>query len=206
MQDNLRHKTTGRQDGVHDALRVGITGHRILADFDKLHAGLEKALDTIQQAFPDRRIVVLSSLAEGADRLAAQHALLRPGAGLVVPLPLSVKEYLRDFDSECSKVEFLGLLKRADSVVELPPAKTRNGAYAAAGHYVADNCDVLLALWDGRESQGHGGTAEVVARVRTHNRPVVIVRAGNRKPGTHEPTTLGPEQGRVIAERMGPAR
>jgi len=67
---------------------------------------------------------------------------------------------------------------------------------------VVDNCDVLIAVWDGEGAQGQGGTGEIVARARSQGKPVVIVRAGNRKPGTLEPTTLGDEQGRVIVEGL----
>jgi hypothetical protein len=65
---------------------------------------------------------------------------------------------------------------------------------------VVDNCDVLIAVWDGEGAEGQGGTGEVVARARSQGKPVVIVRAGNSRPGTLEPTTLGTEQGAVIAE------
>ena len=63
-------------------------------------------------------------------------------------------------------------------------------------------CDVLLAVWDGQEAQGLGGTGEIVARARGLGKPVVIVRAGNRLPGTEDPTTLGEEQGRVMLEGL----
>jgi hypothetical protein len=67
---------------------------------------------------------------------------------------------------------------------------------------VVDNCDVFVAVWDGEGAQGQGGTGEIVERARSQGKPVVIVRAGNRKPGTSEPTTLGDEQGRVILEGL----
>ena len=211
MPNSAREKAAHRTranvaNDKRNALHVGVTGHRILTDFGKLHKGIEKALELIERAYPGRRLVVLSSLAEGADRLVVHHALRRADTGLIVPLPFAVEDYMTDFQSESSKAEFLSLLERAETVVEPPQVTTRNEAYAAAGHYIADHCSVLLALWDGLESQGKGGTAEIVARARMHKKPVIIVSAGNRKPGTQEPTSLGPEQGRVITERMGETR
>ena len=183
-------------------MRIGVSGHRFLADLDKLNAGVNQALDLIEGAFTGKDLTVLSSLAEGADRLVARHVLDRPGGRLVVPLPLAEEDYIEDFTDPASRREFAGLLARAASVVTLPDAPTRDAAYQAAGEYIAQHCDVLLALWDGQCAQGQGGTAGVVAQVRGQGKPIVIVRAGNRRPGTQEPTSLGPEQGRVIAERM----
>jgi hypothetical protein len=62
----------------------------------------------------DSPLVVLSALAEGADRLVAQRVLTRANARLIVPLPLARDEYMQDFESDESKREFLDLLARAD--------------------------------------------------------------------------------------------
>src|SRR6266446_1668572 len=78
----------------------------------------------------------------------------------------------------------------------------REAAFEAAGQYVLEHCDVLLAVWDGREVQVEGGTGQIVARGRAMGKPIVIVRAGNRIPGTRVATSLGEEQGRVLVERL----
>ena len=181
---------------------IGVTGHRVLTETGKIDAGIDQALDRIQAAFPGKRLVLLSPLAEGADRLAARQVLRRPGAELVVPLPLARVEYEKDFRTPASRAEFRRLLQQAKRVVALPAASTRTAAYEAVGHYVVDNGDVLIAIWDGKDPQGQGGTGAVVSRARALGKPVVIVRAGNRKPGTGEPTSLGDEQGRVLFERL----
>jgi hypothetical protein len=181
---------------------IGVTGHRFLAELDRLAAGVDEALGRIEQAFPGRPLTVISPLAEGADRLVARRVLARPGARLVVPLPLPQSEYVTDFEPAESKGEFLALLSRADEVIALPPAATRDEAYAAVGRYVLDHCDVLIALWDGQIAQGEGGTGEIVAEARQRGPPLAWVRAGNRVPGTEEPTTLGEEQGKVTFERF----
>jgi hypothetical protein len=62
--------------------------------------------------------------------------------------------------------------------------------------------DALVVIWDGNEVQGPGGTGEVVAKARAGDKPIAWVHAGNRSPGTAEPTTLGEEQGRVTFENM----
>lgn len=183
--------------------RVGVTGHRILTEVNRIEAGIDEALVRIDGNFGNRVMSVLSSLAEGADRLVAQHVLAQPGARLSVPLPLSRDEYMKDFESDKSKREFLELLNRADEVIELPPQATRSDAYRAAGLYVLDHCDVLIAVWDGENRDGSGGTAEVVARARERTLPIAWVHAGNCRRGTTAPTSLGEEQGKVTFEDFG---
>lgn len=179
---------------------VGVTGHRFLMELDKIHAGVQEALDWIERQFPGEPLTALSALAEGADRIVTYHALARPGGRLVVALPLPQADYLTDFRSAESKAEFLDLLGRADEVITLPPAPVRVAAYEAAGLYILDHCDVLLAVWDGKAAQGQAGTGAMVAQARRRGLPIAWVHAGNRKPGTDEPTSLGAEQGVVTVE------
>ena len=60
-------------------------------------------------------------------------------------------------------------------VKQLLAKDTRVEAYEQAGQYVADHCDVLVALWDGRPATGRGGTEEIVQYARENKRPVVWI-------------------------------
>ncbi len=137
-----------------EPLRIGVTGHRVLADANLVIGGIEKALARIEASHPGRSLVVVSALAEGADRLVAEAVLRRPGARLRAVLPLPKFDYLGDFATPDSKEEFLRFLARTDEVVELPAQATRNEAYAAASDRVLDGVDVLVAVWDGKGAQG----------------------------------------------------
>lgn len=53
----------------------------------------------------------------------------------------------------------------------------RERAYEAAGRYVVDHCDMLLAVWDGRPARGRGGTAEIIAYARRRERPLAVIAA-----------------------------
>ncbi|HXF38910.1 MAG TPA: hypothetical protein VN687_04285 [Blastocatellia bacterium] len=183
-------------------IRIGVTGHRILAELDKIELGVEEALIRVEHLFPGETLTVVSALAEGADRIAAWHVLARPDASLVVPLPLDESDYIRDFASDESRAEFSILLKRASRIERMPPAPARDQAYEAAGEYVLNNSDVLLTIWDGRPGQGLGGTADIVSRARTRKLRIAWVHAGNREPGANQPTTLGNEQGQVTFENF----
>jgi hypothetical protein len=184
------------------ALKIGISGHRVLAEPERLEAGIEQALRRIEATYPGRPLKIFSALAEGTDRLALGPALNRPGSRLVAVLPLEKYDYLSDFGSSESKDEFLRLLARADELVELPAQAERGQAYEAAGDFVREQADLLLAVWDGQDEQGQGGTATVIAQARERRLPIAWVHAGNRKPGTNEPTSLGPEQGTVTYENF----
>lgn len=183
-------------------ITISVTGHRILAEVELINAGIDAALDHIQKRFPGESLAVMSTLAEGADRLAAQRVLLRPNAKLIAPLPFPQADYETDFESGGSKAEFRELLSRAAEVIQLKLPERRDEAYEAAGIYVLDHCDVLLAIWDGRDAQGRGGTGEIVSHARERDLPIAWVHAGNRRAGTNEPTSLGSEQGTVTFENF----
>lgn len=185
-----------------DPVRVGVTGHRVLAEVDLITAGIEKALDRIEATHPGRCLMVTSTLAEGADRLVAEAVLRRPGAWLEAVLPMAKAKYVEDFTTASFVNEFRDLLDSADLITELPAAASREASYAAANTRMLDGIDVLVAVWDGQGAQGEAGTASVVEEARVRRLPIAWVHAGNRKPGTMEPTSLGPDQGTVTYENM----
>lgn len=155
-------------------LVIGVTGHRKLADSVRVAARIDEALDKIALEAPSR-LVVLSPLAEGADRLVAERVLARGGAELEAVLPLSEAEYESDFDTAASKSEFRSLLSRAKAIHRLPAPASREEAYAAAGRFVVDHCDVLIAVWDGKAGDGPGGTADIVAYAQSRRRRLVVL-------------------------------
>jgi hypothetical protein len=127
-------------------------------------------------------VIVVSALAEGADRLVADQVLRRPGAALEVILPLAAADYAADFADGASAQEFAGYVDVARSVLVAPgPPVPRDGAYERAGRAIVDSVDVLLALWDGGPGAGRGGTAEIVDYARGRGVRVEVVpteRAG----------------------------
>jgi hypothetical protein len=141
-------------------------------------AALDRVLAGVSEIEDESGFVPLtcvSSLAEGADRLVAQRVLERPGAGLIVVLPLPAEDYATDFGSPESLQEFNDLLTAADEVVVAPsdPADpSREAAYERAGLAMLDRSDVLLALWDGQPARGRGGTAHIVEEA--HERGLVV--------------------------------
>ncbi len=158
-------------------IRIGVTGHRHLPDEEVLRSKVGDVLRTILAlaAAPPNvpvALTVVSSLAEGADRLVAQEVLCHPEATLVVPLPLEVDDYLQDFSPSESRDEFYHLLERSEAKVNAPSFTTRQEGYEWAGQYVVEHADVVIALWDGKRAHGRGGTAEIVNYAKRAGVPV----------------------------------
>jgi hypothetical protein len=159
---------------------VGVSGHRDLIDLQAVSNAVDGALGEILAAFGGNSLQVISPLAEGADRLVAWRAMANYSVHLVVPLPLEMSDYMLDFKSISSKAEFITLLEQADQVIELPAEDTREACYLAAGMYILDHSDVLIAVWDGAPAKGIGGTAEIVAEARRRGMPVARVQVAGR--------------------------
>lgn len=168
-------------------------------------AGVERAIQHVLKTFPASNIRVLSSLAEGADRLLAKRLLMVPNACLWVPLPLPEEEYLKDFETPGSKQEFLHLLEKAEQIIGMPAMDNREEGYLAAGKYILEKSDCLLAIWDGKHTQGMAGTGEIVSWARERSLPLAWIHAGNRIPGTDLPISLGRSQGEVTFEHFPPS-
>jgi len=161
------------------SLWVGVTGHRRLENEATVEAAVRTALRGLAER-DGKRVVVLTALAEGADRLVARVASETPSdTSLEVALPLEQAEYERDFTESVG--EFRDLLGRANAVSVLDgPARQGKArhpeAYAPLGRHIAESCDVLLAIWDGQPARGPGGTGEVVALARARGVEVAWIR------------------------------
>jgi hypothetical protein len=184
---------------------IGITGHRALTGTNKLTEGIRLAFERIRGSFPPPYVAV-SPLAEGSDCLFARQAIEYLGASLLVCLPLPFNEYIKDFSSELAREEFRLLISAAGQVIQLPACETREQAYLAAGDYVVEHCEVLMAVWDGKSARGVGGTGQIVQLARKRRLPMAWIHSGKRadpiEPGTEKDKKLG----RVAFERFPDAK
>ena len=163
---------------------IGVTGHRKLGNRSAITRAVRSTLDSIRpMASPlpgtARPLIILSPLAEGADRLVVREALRIPGTVLKAVLPMRKDSYIQDFTTEESKKEFEEILAYAKNIKTLPDTSSRVEAYEQVGRYVVDRCDVLIAIWDGNSSKGRGGTQEIVRYARDNNRPLIWIHAEN---------------------------
>ena len=107
-------------DGQGSAgVRLGVTGHRTFAGAAAVAVLVD---DVLAQLGP--RGCVVTSLAEGADRLVAQRAE-HAGWTHEVVLPLDAADYEADFADAASVAEFRGLLASAAASMKLPATARR---------------------------------------------------------------------------------
>lgn len=166
-------------------VRLGITGHRHLADPAAASAAMEgliaRLTDLLEPVLGSGSWVAVSPLAKGADRIFAETILRRPGSRLEVITPFPLDDYRKDFVEPDDRAGFESLLARAESLEELPFVRagddTRHAGYRAVGERVVERCEILVAYWDGRPAAGTGGTAEIVAHALAIGRPLVWIDA-----------------------------
>src|SRR5487761_744084 len=153
---------------------IGVTGHRHLRDADlpSHREHVREFFAQLRRRYPSTPLRIVTALAEGADRLVAEVALAE-GHELLVPLPLEPEDYERDFPA--STAEFHSILQRIPpgQVFVLPrdpgsdherlsPHDQREKRYRAVGMFLAQQSHLLLALWDGQQTDSSAGTAAVV--------------------------------------------
>jgi hypothetical protein len=224
-----------RGDGrIPFTFRIGVTGHRELDQPDDLRQPIRQAILRLLTMVPvapgaGLALVVVSALAEGADRLVAEEVLaagadelvlddvLAVGDGELVvletvladldarleaALPLDAEHYAEDFKTEASKEEFRCLLARASDTWQAPAGLEREEAYERAGRYVADRCDALIAVWDGEKSKGRGGTAEIVGYAQKKGVPIAWVHTAGGPPVSYALENKRAEVVEAAAEKL----
>jgi len=172
---------------------LGVTGHRDLREADKprLWQAVAAILEAFSRRYRHTPLILLSSLAQGADQLCASVALTQ-GLQVIAPLPFPAAVYRQSssFDNDTARYqldELLGHPRVTSFVAPLPEAHmpadeagwtglmeapdTRQCCYANAGGYVVLHCHALIALWDGEESDAVAGTAQMVQFKRTGRPP-----------------------------------
>lgn len=150
-------------------LVVGITGHRP----ERLGPGVRPWLDAALRAqlvdlAPAR---VLTGMAQGVDQWVAEICL-ELGVPYVAVIPCVGQDGRWGAGA---RADYRRLVQAAADVVVVSP-----GAYAAwkmhaRNRWIVDRCQVLLAVWDGRDE---GGTGACVAYARQRGRRVVRIDPG----------------------------
>ena len=181
-------------------LNVGITGHRAGA----LTAPLVRSLrPTVYTVFRELREATLrlrdseddfcsetdanlrlhTPLATGADQIAAICAR-SSGYFVRALLPFEPHEYRNDFAPGEELDGFEQALAAADEIVALPGDRADlEAAYVQVGQSVVAHADVLVAIWDGEDARGPGGTGDVVELALEAAVPVIHVEVGRGADG-----------------------
>jgi hypothetical protein len=158
-------------------MRIGVTGHRLNQIPEAVRPALRGAVAQClallggcarEAGHGFAKLTLISAIAEGADRYAAQAAL-DLGWRLECPLPFLRARYEEDFPDPAAIAAFRGFLKHAAWVHEIDGAALQAqglgsaAPYAAVGREIVARAGTLLAVWNGAPPKGPGGTAEVCA-------------------------------------------
>jgi hypothetical protein len=129
---------------------ISVTGHRDLVaeDLPLIKEMVKAKLTDLIEKYPTTPIVLLTGLAEGADRLVS-HIALDLSIGIIAVLPMEMEEYEKDFESAESIREFRILCGKAIRTITLGdaswmtdgdwkiPGDARNDRYANLGLFLA---------------------------------------------------------------------
>jgi len=171
---------------------LGVTGHRDLFTStenspEALKDQVKQALASWQKKIgADTPLWLLTGLAEGADLLVAETVLELQSEGenilLLACLPMPETAFRKDFVTSDALSGYVDTIERITnsknklfelknplSTIEFETAindsefgALRSALYLNQSLFVAKYCNVLLALWDGHESKGPGGSADAV--------------------------------------------
>ncbi|MEV0734852.1 hypothetical protein AB0I51_02575 [Streptomyces sp. NPDC050549] len=148
---------------------IGITGHRVIppAALPLVHSALRHKLSGAEG-----ELAAISSLAAGADQMFADIALAH---GVSVTAVIPGMDYEAHLGGAEVRSAYRRILRSCAARVYLPAEPTHEEAYFAAGRWIVDHCDLLIAVWDGRPARGLGGTGDVVEYAERTGVPFTVV-------------------------------
>ena len=177
-------------------LNVGITGHRagvltapvvrslrpiVYTVFRKLREATlklqesEDSLCSVTQV----RLLLHTPLATGADQIAAICAR-SSGYFVRALLPFEPNDYREDFAPGEELDSFEQALEAADEIVALPGERSDlEAAYVLVGESLVGAAVLMIAIWDGEEARGPGGTANVVQMALANSVPVIHIEVSH---------------------------
>lgn len=164
---------------------VGVTGHRDLLAEDQFRIKDAVRVKLAQlQKNAGKPIFLISAYAMGADQWVAECA--NETTVICVPLTMKTQEYIDTSFVEREEKGAVGkmvkiynepAIKNFEDILAKPTTiqvrlydeydgtlttKQRNQQYERLGQFLAEHCDHLIALWDGIDGGGVGGTSDVV--------------------------------------------
>lgn len=151
---------------TRDEFNIGVTGHQ---KRDGLDWSWTRA--SISSVLHDEMPVTgaLTSLAVGTDQIFAEEAL---ACAIRLKVIIPFADYDRCF-TEQDLANYRRLLARAYKSVVIDPMTSDQQAFLAAGMQIANESDLIVAVWDGKPAVGLGGTADIVKHALAAGRQVI---------------------------------
>jgi len=194
-------------------LRIGIVGNRDLTGVDEARvrqsleglfrnicSGTEAVwrthcLPSTQAIYANEppRFILINSLAEGADQLAAEVVRALPYSfRLSCPTPFPSDKYKQLFSTQTDRENFDRLAadeQLAPVVIEMDCSavtpKQRQQGYRAAADMLLDNTDILIALYDPEKVGDTGGSLETTEIAVQRRIPVIHLNTKNPEAISH---------------------
>jgi hypothetical protein len=181
---NNRSESFGSGVDLRIPIILSVTGHRNISNpsDDALIKHLTSYFENLKNGCNNTPIYLLSALAEGADRIAAQAAV-KAKISLFAVLPMQIARYEDTFLEEDSKFnELLDSAVNGKNPYIIPDAKIskeemekieklgeieqreeyKRLQFLALGKFLVSNSHMVIALWNGKDSKEEGGTADTV--------------------------------------------
>jgi hypothetical protein len=163
-------------------LLVGVVGHRDLVpdEVPAIREAAERLLRELRDAQPDVPVKLLSGQAEGADLVVADVAQ-RLDIDVIALLPFSAAQCRAELGTDTARAAFDRTMASAEKF-ELPLAagtsardgtrlgEARDRQFERVGDLIAQHSSLLIAIWDGLDTEHRAGTARSIEQRR--GRPV----------------------------------
>lgn len=142
---------------------AGITGHRELKNIDWIKTSIQEIINEMKITYG------YTCLASGADELFAEM-LIRNNIKYTVVIPCI--NYETTFDEKAFE-SFLLSKNKASKIIQLNNNQPSEKAFNDAGKAVVDNSEILIAVWNGEEAKGLGGTGDIVEYAKSKNKKII---------------------------------
>ena len=162
------------------AIVICITGHIKIYKPEEVRNDISYFFKYIKDTNPNEEIFAISSMAAGADTIFAEEAM-DAHIPLKIIFPFQLEEYQNDFETrDWEKVN--NILKKqgnrfeTSEQIEIGNEEQRKLAYLKTGQRLVDEATIVLAVWDGKEANGTGGTGEIVEYAIEHKKELHIIK------------------------------
>jgi hypothetical protein len=153
---------------------VGVVGHRdlVAGETPGIRAAIKGLLTRLSAAYPDVQPTLLTSMAEGADLIAADVAA-ELGIPIIAVFPMPADVCRADLTTDDARATFDRIVAQSEHLQVSPPQRgsdavddtsrmRRDLQFQRAGVLVAHYSTLLIAVWDGKDTDHRAGTARVV--------------------------------------------
>ncbi len=158
--------STARLPNVH---AIGFTGDVHLGDEAMCRGAIDQFLRD-KRAVAGRTVYGVSSIVAGASAVFAESCVAL-GVPLRVLLPVPRELLLKGYSSR-ERERFEHLIQRALSVETISGEDSADEQHYECGLQIVQQCQELLAVWDGRRPQDMSGPGDIVEFAKQIGRPV----------------------------------